>query len=448
MVTLSPLDSRYSRYTCQLSECMSERAYVEDRIMVELKYLNAILTVLKIAPYDISKFEKISDEEYDNFKKIEHETKHDVKAIEIFMRTWIKKYIPTFCHEEYIHYGLTSQDANSLGFMIGCRNGLHIILDKLFRMNSKLGVLITKCQHITIITKTHGQPAVPSNLGKELYVHYVSIDKNINQLKDMIKKLTVKFGGAVGNMNALTYVHPEIDWLSFSDNFVDSFGFTRSQFTTQVDDYSNLCEVLYKIILIGKQIYRMCNYVWLLISDEYFAQVPVETEIGSSTMPHKINPINFENAKGNIPLASHMLTGIIEVLMGLTYQRDMSDSTVLRSLGSAFGYFMVAFGEICVGIDKLIPNEHKIKDDHNKYAVVIMEGIQTYLKKIGCKTAYELAKEFSRRSDISITLSDIHHNFIAKLDVADDIKEHLLKLTPETYVGVYPELIIFNYDMD
>jgi adenylosuccinate lyase len=184
-----------------------------------------------------------------------------------------------------------------------------------------------------------------------------------------------------------------------------------------------------------------------LISDEYFSQVPVKSEVGSSTMPHKINPINFENAKGNIPLASHMLSGIIDVLMNLTYQRDMSDSTVLRSVGSAFGYFMLAFGEICVGIDKLIPNELKIKEDLDKYAIVIMEGIQTYLKKIGCKTAYELAKEFSRRSDMSITLSDIHHYFIAKLDVSDDIKTHLLKLTPETYVGSYPELTLFKYDI-
>lgn len=442
MTSLSPLDGRYAHYTNCLRELMSEKSYVMNRMIVEMNYLNALLSKLGIV--DISKLKCImdnfTDEDFAEYKLIETKIKHDVKAIEIFLRSYIKKYDPTFCHEEYIHYGLTSQDANSLGFMIGCKDGLTHTFQILHNLTDKIYSLVETTNDIKMITRTHGQPAVSSVLGKEIYVHYFSIMNSLMDCSSKSKNLTVKFGGAIGNMNALTYVHPDIDWLEFADAFVDTFGFTRSKYTTQVDDYGNLCEMLYSLILMNQKVIRMINYIWDLISDEYFVQKPVDDEVGSSTMPNKINPINFENAKGNLTLANSMLTGICDVLMRLTYQRDMSDSTVLRSLGSAFGYIVISYNEIIVGVDKLKPNLIKIEEDMNKYAIVIMEGIQTYLKHIGCKEAYELAKTFSRRSDIIITLDDIRKNFIDKLDILSEHVDHLNKLTPHSYIGVYPEL--------
>lgn len=444
MDCLSPLDGRYSHYTTELAKYMSEKSYIETRFHVELKYLDHLLTYLELPTYDFSCLPDFSPADFDEFKKIEQQTKHDVKAIEIFLRGFIKKHIPDFCHEEYIHFGLTSQDVNSIGFMRCFGHGLGLMLRELRTMNTHFGILIKKC-NMTIITKTHGQPAVPSNLAKELYVHYNSIDVSLVRFGAKSESIPAKFGGAIGNMNALSYVYPEKDWLKFADNFVHEFGFCRTKFTTQVDDYGILCDLLSDINMTFQRILRFIKYIWLLISDEYFAQIPVATEVGSSTMPNKINPINFENAKGNIVLGISMLDGIIDVLMDLTYQRDMSDSTVLRSLGSAFGYFFVGIGEICVGLDKLEPNEMMIKKDLDKYAIVIMEGIQTYLKTLGLKSAYEMAKEFSRRSDMIITLDDIRENFIKKLDIDDDHKSHLCRLTPETYVGVWPELTIHDY---
>lgn len=435
-----PLDGRYKSLVDPLREHVSEEAYIKHRVVVELRYLTYLAKVLHLPCGDLTLVpENISEEDIVEIKSIEAVTRHDVKAIEMFLRRYIKRYLPEFAHEQYIHFALTSQDANSLGYMIGYRGSVDTILSSTQSFLSTLQHLITSVhsQHIVMMARTHGQPAVPTYFSKELYVKYNQIHHQYKQVMRSQTDLTAKFGGAVGNFSAHYFAYPDVDWMKFADEFVASFGFQRSQFTTQIDDYTSIYESLNHVKLLATYSVSFVNYARNLIRDEYFRQAVVAEAVGSSTMPQKVNPVDFENSVANLQLSEAMITSIQSIITSVQDQRDMSDSSALRSLGTAFGYLMVGITNMNKGTLALTPNIEKIASDLAENPVIIMEGIQTYMKTQGIADAYERIKELSRGRKLS--MSEIQE-YIQHLDVDEAHKLAMLSLTPEAYAGKVPNI--------
>lgn len=441
---LSPLDGRYLHFTRPLRSSMSDHAYYLNRIKVENEYLISILDALHI-PYDTERLTSLLEQiEQDpqtiiNIKALEKVTNHDVKAIIDYITDVLKRSGLSVHIYNKVHYALTSQDVNSLGFMIGYRKGLRTILDNVEKFQDIFSTLI-KESNITIITKTHGQPAVPSNLGKELYVYYDRIEKILLELNlKVIPHMTAKFGGAVGNMNAHYFVHPEYNWLHFADRFVETFGFYRSAFTTQIDNYDSVIRSLDILKQLLTDLLSLEQNIWLYISDGYFVQKHISSETGSSTMPHKVNPIQFENAEGNIHLAIGMISQITTTLPISRYQRDIKDSTMLRSIGSILGYTLIAISQIGDGITRLVPDIKRIERDLEENSVVIMEGIQTYLKWLGFDDPYTMTKTLSRGKNLT---KDNIDNFIDSLNIELEDKQKLKDLSVHNYIGNYPDFLL------
>ena len=416
MYAICPLDGRYKKQVDALREHVSEEAYIKHRVVVELRYLTFLAKTLKLPCDDLHVPENITEEDIVAIKEIEAVTRHDVKAIEVFLRSFIKRYIPNFAHEQYIHFALTSQDANSLGYMLGYRSSVDVVLQATHDFLSTLRHLITSIHmhQVVMMARTHGQPAVPTYFAKELYVKYHQIERQYVKLMHSQKELTAKFGGAVGNFSAHHFAYPDIDWITFADTFVASFGFQRSQFTTQIDDYTSLYESLNHVKLLSTYCVSFVNYARNLIRDEYFRQAVVADAVGSSTMPQKVNPVDFENSVANLQLAEAMVSSIQHIIVSVQDQRDMSDSTALRSLGTAFGYLMVGIGNMNKGTLALTPNLEKIASDLQQNPAIIMEGVQTYMKTLGIADAYERIKDFSRGKKLS--MSEVHE-YIQNLDV-------------------------------
>jgi len=443
---LSPLDGRYSKFTKELKECMSDYAYYINRIIVENTYLVTILEKLNI-PFDENKMANVLRELEENpvtitnIKELEKTTNHDVKAITDYITLVLKK--NDFPPEVYnkVHYCLTSQDVNSIGQMIGFRKGVHIITNKVYNLLDTLKRLAKNCD-MPIISKTHGQPAVPTNLMKEIYIYIHRLQRIITDLcLKTIPHLTVKFGGAVGNFNAHYFTHPEIDWIAFGNEFAETFGFLRSEFTTQVDDYDSLSTCMSLIKKIATIALSLEQNLWLYISDGYFKQTVIKNEVGSSTMPHKVNPIQFENAEGNLLLGMQMADVIIVDLPMSRYQRILRDSTLLRSVGNIFGYICVGLDQICEGVSRLSPNNEIIQKDLDENCIVILEGIQCYLKMLGFDDPYTITKELSRGKQLS---KDDIDKFIDSLDINQEHKTKLKGLTVRNYVGQFPHLTLLD----
>lgn len=437
---LSPIDGRYSQHTAPLCKHLSENAYIFNRMNVEFQYISKLLPFLGFEQLSIKTLE-ITDTDFITYKTIENELRHDVKAIEVFLRTHFVKLDPSFAKEEYIHFGLTSQDVNSLGFMIGYRDAFNHILSLVFKFLKQLEILINNCDGIVMMTRTHGQPAVPSTFSKELYVHYYAIMEQYKILCEYINNnLTAKFGGAIGNFNAHYYAYPNKDWIQFADEFVSSFGFKRSQFTGQIDNYTSVCASLNSLKLLCQTTNRCQEWIWDLISREYFTQIPNKSEVGSSTMPHKVNPIDLENANTHFELTESHIDATTRILTRSKHQRDLSDSSALRYVGDIFAYFSIAFAGMTKTIEKLTPNKTKIESDLNENSVILMEGYQTFLKTLGIKDAYEIAKDFSRKPDTKNTIDDIRRNFIDKLNITDADRKYMSDLVPSTYIGKVPTM--------
>ncbi len=440
--SISPIDGRYQNNIKTLSRYFSEKALIQYRLIIEIEYFISLVEIplpeLKSFPTKLIKdlkniYEKFTVEDALEVKKIEKKTNHDVKAIEYFLKNKFDL-IGISKFKEFIHFGLTSQDINNTSIPLSIKNAIkEEYFPYINEVLSNLNKLSNESKNIPMLARTHGQPASPTKLGKEIMVF-------IERLKNQLKTLNsipnaAKFGGATGNYNAHMVSYPKINWRDFSSTFLKTkFGLKHSYPTTQIEHYdyfSSQCDSLRRInnILID-----MCRDIWHYISMDYFKQKIVKNEVGSSAMPHKINPIDFENAEGNLGIANSLFIHLSQKLPISRLQRDLTDSTTLRNIGVPFAHTIVAFKSLNKGLSKLLINNDKISKDLEENWSVVAEGIQTILRREGYVGAFEKLKELTRNNKkIDQT---IIHEFINSLEIGADIKNDLKNITPFNYVGI------------
>lgn len=442
ITSLSPVDGRYASQVRELTGYFSEFALIRYRVYIEIEYFIALsqipLPQLKsVTENDKSLLREISAkfsiEDALRIKEIEKITNHDVKAVEYF----IKERISGTALEkmgEFIHFGLTSQDINNTSVPLSLLEGIRdVYLPKLSSLLNKLTEMSEDWSDIPMLARTHGQPASPTRVGKEIYVFVSRLKEQIEMLENI--KFSAKFGGATGNFNAHHIAYPEIDWNKFAENFVNrKLGLYRSYPTTQIDHYDHLSALFHNLSRINTILLDLCRDIWSYISMEYFRQKVKEGEVGSSAMPHKVNPIDFENAEGNLGLANAIFTHLAEKLPVSRLQRDLTDSTVLRNVGTPIAHTIISLNSIEKGLGKLIIDRDAIRRDLEANWAVVAEGIQTVLRREGFPKPYEALKALTRtgRPIDSISIKE----FIDGLAVSDDIKEELRKITPFTYTGI------------
>ena len=439
LLNLSPVDGRYSQKTRKLSDYFSEFALFRYRIEVEIKYFIFLFEKINEAelPYSTKAslhnlYEEFDLIECEKIKSIERKCNHDVKAVEYYLKERFKE-LGIYNQSFFIHFGLTSQDINNTAITYSLRQ--YIINEYIPHIENILEEINEKATYwkdLTMMSRTHGQPAVPTTMGKEIQVFHYRIEKQLSLLKQ--NKYYGKFGGAVGNLNAHYLAYPDIDWHSELTNLLlNSFSLEREKYTTQIDNYENLATIFDNIRRINTIMVDMCRDIWQYISMEYFNQEFKEGEVGSSTMPQKINPIDFENAEGNFMLCSNQLDFLSNKLPISRLQRDLTDSTVLRNLGSIFGHLEIGLASFKKGFGKIIINPLKIHNDLDEHIEIITEGIQTLLRREGHLDAYEIIKQLSRNNNIMSY--DSLHKFIQKLDVNEKTKVEMYNLTPLNYIG-------------
>ena len=439
---ISPIDGRYQNKTKELSEYFSEYALIKYRVFVEIQYFIALCQspLPQLKDFDLDKVEALNNI-FENFslpdalriKEIEKLTNHDVKAVEYFLKEKFDNFgIGEF--KEFIHFGLTSQDVNNTAIPLLLKHAVSNIYLPLFKqLRNKLENLAMQWGGIPMLAKTHGQPASPTLLGKEIMVFVERLDVQINALKQTPYK--AKFGGATGNFNAHCVAYPSIDWRAFGNYFVKEYlGLERAQFTTQIAHYDNLAALFQAMKRINTILIDLCRDVWTYISMEYFKQKLVEGEVGSSAMPHKVNPIDFENAEGNLGLANAIFTHLADKLPISRLQRDLTDSTVLRNVGVPIAHSIIAFKSTLRGLNKLVLNEKQLVADLEKNWIVVSEAIQNILRREGFPKPYEALKALTRAKS-SITKEELHE-FIEGLDISPIIQEELKLITPHNYVGI------------
>ena len=440
--SISPIDGRYHNNTIKLSGYFSEKAFIRYRIIVEIEYFISLVEIplpqLKSFPTKKIKdlkniYEKFTVDDALEVKRIEKKTNHDVKAIEYFLKNKFDL-IGISRFKEFIHFGLTSQDINNTSIPLSIKNAINEeYFPNINKVLSNLNKLSNESKNVPMLARTHGQPASPTKMGKEIMVF---IERLENQMKVLMSiPNAAKFGGATGNYNAHVVSYPKINWRNFSSNFLETkFGLKHSFPTTQIEHYdyfSSQCDSLRRInnILID-----MCRDIWHYISMDYFKQKILKNEVGSSAMPHKVNPIDFENAEGNLGVANSLFIHLSQKLPISRLQRDLTDSTTLRNIGVPFAHTIIAFKSINKGLSKLFINKDKISKDLEENWSVVAEGIQTMLRREGYFGAYEKLKELTRiNKKINQT---IINEFINSLDISSEIKKDLKKITPFNYVGI------------
>lgn len=439
---VSPIDGRYYRHTACLSSFFSEEALIRYRVKVEIEYFIALveLNLPALSDFNHSKFEKLreiyldfSSDDAEIIKATEMVTNHDVKAVEYFIKDKfdelnIKKY------KEFIHFGLTSQDINNTATPMMLRDGIaEIYMPLLSNVIQQLKGNSVEWKDISMLARTHGQPASPTKLGKEFMVFVERLENQIVQLKSV--PYSAKFGGATGNLNAHYVAFPAVDWIDFSNRFVsEKLGLTRSQITTQIEHYDNLAALFDALKRINTILIDLNRDIWMYISSDYFKQKIKAGEIGSSAMPHKVNPIDFENSEGNLGIANALFEHLSGKLPISRLQRDLTDSTVLRNIGVPLGHTVIALNSLSKGLDKLLINKEQIALSLNDNYAVLAEAIQTVLRSIGFPNPYEALKDLTRTNQ-KITSASIAE-FINHLDVDEAVKVRLRKITPENYTGV------------
>jgi len=442
LTALSPLDGRYATTVSQLTDYFSEYALIKYRIKVEIEYLKALIKLplpqLKDVPQSAL---TILDDIYQDFdlgaaekiKAIEKTTNHDVKAVEYYMK---EKMDGTILHayKEFVHFGLTSQDINNTAFPLMLRDALHVVILPMLEMvKEEINAKAIEYKGIPMLARTHGQAASPTTLGKEMAVFVERLDDEISNLKSL--KIKCKFGGATGNFNAHKVAYPKIDWIQFADGFVGQLGIHRSKFTTQIAHYDDIAAVCHSFSRINTIYIDFCRDMWAYISMDYFKQKIKDGEVGSSAMPHKVNPIDFENAEGNFGLANAIFTHLAEKLPISRLQRDLTDSTVLRNLGVPFGHTLLAYQSMLKGINKLVLNVQKLDADLDDNWAVVAEAIQNILRREQYDQPYEALKALTRGKS-SIGKQDMV-DFIMTLKVSDKVRTELLAISPQNYIGYY-----------
>ncbi|MEC8458736.1 MAG: adenylosuccinate lyase [Bacteroidota bacterium] len=438
---ISPIDGRYSSKTSDLAQYFSEFALIKYRVRVEVEYFIALCEkgITQLSGVHPDSFESLrnlylnfSMEDAQKIKDIEKVTNHDVKAVEYFIKDAFEQ-IGLGAFQEFIHFGLTSQDINNTSVPLSIKDALYeVIYPSLDSLITAIENNATAWSGIPLLARTHGQPASPTTLGKEFLVFTSRLKTQLEQLKSIPH--SAKFGGATGNFNAHTAAYPNEDWHHWGDHFVSSYlKLNRSYPTTQIEHYDNLAAQLDAFKRINTILIDLCRDVWTYVSMDYFKQKIKKGEVGSSAMPHKVNPIDFENAEGNLGLANAMLEHLSSKLPISRLQRDLTDSTVLRNVGVPFGHIMIAISGIQKGLQKLLVNDTKIAADLEANWAVVAEAIQNILRREGYPKPYEALKELTR-TNTAITEESITI-FIDRLEVSDQIKEELKRITPNNYIG-------------
>ena len=441
LLALTPLDGRYQSKTQDLRSFFSEYALIRYRIWVEIEYFLALSDALPQLQNKIDSATKgqlrdlyrtLTPEEAAKVKEIESVTNHDVKAVEYYIKeafdalnlSWAK---------EFVHFGLTSQDINNTAFPMMLRGALKEVFEPAL---SRVLELLRKYTHewaeIPMLARTHGQPASPTRLGKEFGVYVYRLEEQLKLYHAI--PFGAKFGGATGNFNAHHVAYPEIDWKQFGNHFVASLGLEREQITTQISNYDHLAALLESIARINTILVDLARDIWMYISMGYFKQRIKAGEVGSSAMPHKVNPIDFENAEGNLMLSSSIALFLASKLPISRLQRDLTDSTVIRNEGLPLGYTLIALKSLEKGLGKILLNEDAIAHDLQSNYEVVAEALQTILRREGYPNPYETLKQLTRTGE-AMTAESIHR-FIDTLDVAPSIKEEMRAISPQTYVGI------------
>jgi len=438
--SISPIDGRYSKISNKISSYFSEYALIKYRVYVEIEYFKALsdIPLKQLASISSSDKKKISAiaskfslENANRIKKIEQKINHDVKAVEYFIKEKFDD-LRLENYKEFIHFGLTSQDINNTAIPLMLKLCLKDIL--LPSLDDVLKLLKNKSDdfiNISMIARTHGQAASPTTFGKEINVFHERIKNQLNLLYKIPNN--GKFGGASGNLNAHYVSYPSIDWNNFSNKFLERLGLERSKPTTQIEHYDNMAAIFHNLSRINTILIDFCKDIWHYISINYLIQKVNKKEVGSSTMPHKINPIDFENAEGNLMLANSLYTFFAEKLPISRLQRDLTDSTISRNIGLPLAYTKIAFNSIIKGINKLDIGKKTIEKDLNNNWAVISEAIQTILRREKISNPYELLKDLTRNNE-KITKESIS-KFINDLPINQKIKNELLKITPKNYIG-------------
>lgn len=436
---ISPVDGRYAEKTSILGKYFSEYALIRYRVSVECAYFEALCnTIDPLKDITLSQRMQILDianhfteKDAAAIKEIERTTNHDVKAVEYFLKEKFDQ-IGLSSKKEFIHFGLTSQDINNTAIPLSYREAFNDVLKPaISKIIHHLKSLTEAYEGIPMLARTHGQPASPTTLGKEMQVFVERLEDELNIMAGL--SIKCKFGGATGNFNAHKVAFPEHNWPEFADNLCTSFGLKRSRYTTQIAHYDDLAAIFQSFSRLNMILIDFCRDIWTYISMEYFRQKTVKGEIGSSAMPHKVNPIDFENAEGNLGVANALLHFMAEKLPVSRLQRDLTDSTVLRNIGVPFAHILIAFQSIEKGVHKLELNRPQLNKDLENNWVVIAEAIQSILRREGFDKPYELLKDLTRGNS-QVTMDTISE-FIEKLPVSDGIKSELKAITPFNYTG-------------
>lgn len=443
LTAISPIDGRYRAKTEPLAAYFSEYALIAYRVRVEIEYFITLceLPLPQLKGFDHALFERLRDI-YCNFdetsaarvKEIEQTTNHDVKAVEYFIKEEFDKIGGLDAYKEFIHFGLTSQDINNTSVPLSLKEALEkVYIPQVEELIDQLKQYAEEWKAVPMLAKTHGQPASPTRLGKEIMVFVYRLSEQLDALKAC--KYTAKFGGATGNFNAHHVAYPQIDWRAFGNQFVsEKLGLEREQWTTQISNYDHLGGVFDAIRRINTVIIDLDRDFWMYISMEYFKQKIKAGEVGSSAMPHKVNPIDYENSEGNLGVANAILQFLAQKLPVSRLQRDLTDSTVLRNVGVPIGHSVIAIQSTLKGLRKLILNEEKLKEDLDNTWAVVAEAIQTILRREAYPHPYEALKALTRTNK-KMTEETIHE-FIKDLDVKDSVKEELMAITPLNYTGI------------
>jgi adenylosuccinate lyase len=444
LTRLTTLDGRYADQIAELAPYFSEMAIMKYRLMIETEYFIALSEqkeITQLKPLSLENktvlralYNNFSLKDAERIKRIEKTTNHDVKSVEYYLKsklpTGLKKY------SEFIHFGLTSEDVSNLNYTLMLRDGLnHVLIPTIQNLLDSLKILIRASYDTPLLSLTHGQPATPTTIGKELAVFYNRIYRALNHLKAF--KLDGKLNGATGNFAAVTLAYPDVDWLKFSKKFVTALGLVPNLLTTQIEPHDCSCAVYDTVARINNIIKDLDQDIWLYVSRGIFKLRKKEGEVGSSTMPHKVNPINFENSEGNLGLANTLLRFMSDKLAVSRLQRDITDSTIIRNQGVALGYSLLAYQNTTKGLNKLEINAEAVKDELNNHWEVLAEAVQTILRKVGYNKPYEKLKELTRGEKVT---EESMRVFINELDIPKVEKDKLLKLTPAKYIGLSVKL--------
>jgi adenylosuccinate lyase len=437
--TITPIDGRYHSKTAALQPYFSEFGLIRYRVLIELEYFIALMQTGIIPNVEVVHAETLrswylnfSTADAERIKTIERTTNHDVKAVEYFLKEKFEQHDWSFC-AEFIHFGLTSQDINNTAIPMSLKEGIEKEVFPLYdEVLAKLKSLASAWKDIPLLARTHGQPASPTRLGKEIQVFAERLEIQLNVAKRI--PYASKFGGATGNFNAHHVAYPSINWVDFANHFLGTLGLARSQTTTQIEHYDSMAALFDAFKRMNTILLDLNRDLWTYISMDYFKQKLKEGEIGSSAMPHKVNPIDFENSEGNLGIANALFEHFAAKLPISRLQRDLTDSTVLRNIGTPLAHTVIALKATMVGLNKVVLNEDKIHSDLENNWMVVAEAIQTILRRENYPKPYEALKELTRTHD-KVTKETIHH-FIDTLAVSNEVKKELKAISPWNYLGI------------